>query len=299
MAIVNSRRGANQRTSQRMVGISDGDLDIPPVPSPKFKSIEEIVDDLGFGTYQIHLLFICGGSRAVYGSVVQLMTLIQGCIMLEWGLDEVYESVLTGSIFAGQIFGMLTLGPLADYYGRRPIILVGWALILVFGLLACLATDIWYLIACEVLVGVGIGAIQALTYSLFLEAVPVRLRSRVMYTTLFTVLGELYVISVAWGGVLSIYGWRWLSFYAILPLIIISIYGFFVLEESARWLVTQGKIAEARKVLTSIALVNNKVGYSIKLKETPVSSEKDSFESFAELFSPQLWDTTLYIWAVQ
>ena len=261
--------------------------------------MDETLDDLGFGYYQIVLLLICGGSRAAYGSVVQLLALVQGCIMLEWGLDEVYESVLTGSVFAGQIFGMLTLGPLADYYGRRPLILVGWAIVVVFGLLSCIATDIWFLISTETLVGVGLGAIQALTYDLFIESMPGKFRSRVVYVSLFTVLGEIYVIAVAWGGVLADSGWRWLAFYAILPILIVSSVGFFVMEESVRWLVTQGKHVEADKVLATIASTNGKTGYTVRLKETPAIAEAEGFESFAELFSPKLWDTTLLLWSVQ
>lgn len=269
----------------------DGELDSP-------KNIEEVFDDLGFGYYQVQLLLICGGSRAAYGASVQLLALIQGCIMLEWGLDDVYESVLTGSVFAGQIFGMLTLGPLADYYGRRPIIVVGWAFIVVFGLVACLATDIWFLIASETLVGVGLGAVQALTYDLFLETVPNKFRSRVVYISLFTVAGELYVIGVAWG-VLSTWGWRWLAFLSMLPIIFVAIVGYWVMEESARWLVTQGQAVEAEKVLAVIGATNGKNGYTVLLEDSKAVVEIDGFESFAELFGPKLWSTTLNLWAVQ
>ena len=107
------------------------------------------------------------------------------------------------------------------------------------------------------------------------------------------------MIATAWGGVLADYGWRWLAFYSMLPIILVSVVGYFVMEESARWLATQGKHAEAEKVLASVALVNGKVGYSSKLKESggPVGGE--SLESFAELFSPKLWDTTVLLWSVQ
>lgn len=290
---------ATQRQNALRQGVEeDSDLDGASLAGVESKNVEEIFDDLGFGYYQIQLLLICGGSRAAYGSSVQLLALIQGCIMLEWGLDDVYESVLTGSVFAGQIFGMLTLGPLADYYGRRPIIIVGWVFIVIFGLIACLATDIWFLIAVETLVGVGLGTVQALTYDLFLETVPTKYRSRVMYISLFTVLGELYVVAIAWA-VLSTWGWRWLAFFAMLPIICVSLVGFFVMEESARWLVTQGQSAEAEKVLAVIGTTNGKNGYTVILKDTKAALESEGFESFAELFSPKLWDTTLLLWSVQ
>ena len=290
-------RPAARGQRQRLHGPPGEDADEPPVPAEK-KSADEIIDELGFGYYQIQLLLICGGSRAAYGSAVQLLAMIQGCIMLEWGLDSVYESILTGSVFAGQIFGMLTLGPLADYYGRRPVILIGWALVVIFGLVSCLATNIWFIIVTETLVGVGLGAIQALTYDLFMEAVPSKFRSRVVYISLFTVLGELYVIAVAWG-VLEEYGWRWLAFYSTLPIVVVSITGYFLMEESARWLASQGRNLEADKILTSVAATNGKMGYSTKLKEIAAVAEAEGLESFAELFSPKLWSTTLTLWSVQ
>ena len=285
---------------QRLAGVIDGDPD-GPVTVNVGKTMDAVQEDLGFGRYHVILLLICGGSRAAYGSAVQMLALVQGCIMLEWGLDDVYESILTGSVFAGQIFGMLALGPLADYYGRRPLILVGWLLVVVFGFTTCLATDIWFLIAMLTVVGIGLGAIQALTYDLFLETTPSKFRSRAVYISLFTVLGELYVIAVAWGGVLSQDGWRWLAFYTFIPILVVSVVGFLVMEESAPWLFAQGKIADSEQVLRVIATTNGKgAGYNVKLKETNSSAtEGESFESFAELFSPKLWDTTLTLWGVQ
>lgn len=117
------------------------------------KDINELFDDIEFGPYQMRLLVIVGGAIMCDAMEITLIAFVQGCVVLEWGLDTDYESFLTSSVFLGQILGMVLLGPLADTYGRRVIILIGWFLILVFGLASCASPDIWTLIVLRTIVG--------------------------------------------------------------------------------------------------------------------------------------------------
>ena len=207
------------------------------------------------GSTQIQLFIIVGLSFACDVMETQLLTFIQGCVKAEWDLSDEIEALLTGMVFLGQIIGMLTLCPLADIYGRRISILLGWFLIVVFGIVSCLSTDIVMLIITRMFVGVGIGASQSVAYDLFAETVPTQYRNRIVYISLFTVVGSEYVIGVGSGSLAQL-GWRWLAFFCALPVLCLGIVGIFYLPESPRWLINRGRVDEAEVILKDMAIMN-------------------------------------------
>ena len=219
------------------------------------RTADEIIDAAGWGWFQIRLFIIVGLSFSCDIMETQLLTFIQGCVKAEWDLSDEIEALLTGMVFLGQIIGMLTLCPLADLYGRRISILLGWFLIVVFGMVSCLSTDIIMLIITRMFVGVGIGASQSVAYDLFAETVPTKYRNRIVYISLFTVIGSEYVIGVGAGSLAQL-GWRWLAFFCALPVLCLGILGIFYLPESPRWLINRGRVDEAEVILKDIALLN-------------------------------------------
>lgn len=259
-------------------------------------TVDEIFDDADFGIFQIRMLFLIGGAIACDAMEITLLAFIQGCVMLEWGISTTYESILTSSVFVGQVIGMLLFGPLADKFGRRPIILFGWFFIVVFGLVSCISPDIWFLIITRTLVGIGIGASQAISYDLFAETVPTKYRSRIIYVSLFSILGSLYVIAIAWA-ILETWGWRWVAFFCALPIAIVAIFGYFFMYESPRWLSTQKRYEEAEEIMTIVVKLNK----CSKYEEDPIVIKRDDIAivegSLDDLFSLKYRFVTSLIWA--
>eukprot|EP01035_Chromulina_nebulosa_P018110 gene18110-23764_t len=258
--------------------------------------IDEIYENLGFGVYQQRMTIVIGGAMACDYMEVQLLAFIQGCVIQSLGDDNViYESILTSAVFAGQVVGMLTLGPLADYYGRRPIILLGWLFIVLFGLLSCLSPDIYFLIIARALVGVGIGASQAIAYDLFAEIIPPQYRARLIFLNYVGLIGQIYLISIAWM-ILSTAGWRWLSFAAAIPILIIFISGYYTMLESPRWLLSQGRVKEAEALLHQINIMNGSPLAVIEVRPLHNTEKEDA--TIEALFSPPFTMMTILLWAV-
>jgi len=262
----------------------------------KGSSVDEIFDDADFGVFQLRMLFLIGGAIACDAMEITLLAFIQGCVMLEWGISTTYESILTSSVFVGQVIGMLVFGPLGDKFGRRPIILFGWFFIVIFGLVSCISPDIWFLIITRTLVGIGIGASQAISYDLFAETVPTKYRSRIIYVSLFSILGGLYVIAVAWA-ILETWGWRWVAFFCALPIAIVAIFGYFFMYESPRWLTTQKRYEEAEEIMNIVVKVNK----CSKYEEDPVVIKRDDIAieegSLDDLFSLKYRFVTSLVWS--
>ncbi|OEY86549.1 bicyclomycin resistance protein [Wolbachia pipientis] len=67
---------------------------------------------------------------------------------------------LTGIALSGLIYG-----PLSDYYGRRPIMLVGMAIFTIASCICCIADDIILLILARFLQGIGSGVASVIGYA--------------------------------------------------------------------------------------------------------------------------------------
>ncbi|WP_420224033.1 multidrug effflux MFS transporter [Pigmentiphaga litoralis] len=133
------------------------------------------------------------------------------------GLGQVQESLnatanqatMTLSLFLlGFAIAPLVLGPLADRFGRRPILLWGVAVFTVAGLGCAMAPSIGSLLGFRVLQGIGAGAGAMLPVvivrDLFTGA---QARARMSYVTL--VLGIGPIIAPALGaGIMALSGWR-------------------------------------------------------------------------------------------
>ena len=300
--ITNNVGGVIKRKKGDQRDIDEEDLLLPKVSNELSSSssspgatVDEIFDDADFGPFQLRMLFLIGGAIACDAMEITLLAFIQGCVMLEWGISTVYESVLTSSVFVGQVIGMLAFGPLGDKFGRRPIILFGWFFIVIFGLVSCISPDIWFLIITRTLVGIGIGASQAISYDLFAETVPTKYRGRIIYVSLFSVLGGLYVIAIAWA-ILETWGWRWVAFFCALPIAIVAVFGYFFMHESPRWLTTQKRYEEAEEIMNIVVKVNK----CSKYEEDPVIIKRDDVDivegSLDDLFSLKYRVVTSLVW---
>jgi len=258
------------------------------------KTIDQVIDGIGLGRYQIQLLVMAGIAISCEVMELTILTFLQGCAAAEWNLSTAMKSSLTISIFFGQIIGLFIFGQMADNYGRKKIILIGWNMIVIFGLLSSLSPNIYILIMFRTLVGVGIGS-QIIFFDLVLELLPLENRGTLLVlSNLFFAIGELFIVLLAWG-TLGTLGWRWLVFFSTIPVLIVSIIGASILPESPRWLLSKHKATEAEEIFSIIASVNGKI--------LPYDILRDDFPGYVistptvmDLLSPHLLSITLKIW---
>ena len=83
----------------------------------------------------------------------------------------------------------IVYGPLADRYGRRPVLLAGLAIYTLFGLLAALAPSFDMLLLARVLQGLGAASLRVLAVSIVRDCYSGRTMARVMSLTFIVFLG--------------------------------------------------------------------------------------------------------------
>jgi putative MFS transporter len=169
----------------------------------------------------------------------------------EWDLTFGQVAAVLLGAGVGAIGGSILWGRLGDLYGRkRPLI---WGILtfsLATGALAA-APDggWWYLAALRLVVGAGVAGVAVIAVPLTLEFTPTRLRTKVtgFVTTAMVPVGIL-AAALAAGLLMPAIGWRPLFAVGVLPALLAIFVAVYV-PESPRWLIEQGRVAEARRVV--------------------------------------------------
>jgi benzoate transport len=129
-------------------------------------------------------------------------------IAKQWLLSPSQLGTLFSSGLIGMIAGALAIAPLADWWGRRRMVMLCLVLITIGMLLSAATSDLWQLITTRLLAGIGVGAMLAVNNTIVAEYASDRWRDLAVSLQAAGV-----PIGATLGG-LSAYlindaGWRW------------------------------------------------------------------------------------------
>jgi MFS transporter, SP family, galactose:H+ symporter len=157
-------------------------------------------------------------------------------------------SFLVGAVLFGGALATLVSGPLADWLGRKLLIMVSSAIFLLGVVLVVVADTYSTLLLGRVVQGIGVGIITIVVPLFLSESVPAHLRGRgvCIFQLLLTagillagVIDDLFIASGDWRGMFMM---------SAIPGIIMFL-GCFFLDNSPRWLVMKGQDKKALEVL--------------------------------------------------
>jgi sugar porter (SP) family MFS transporter len=167
----------------------------------------------------------------------------------EFHLDSVEVGFVTSSLLLGAMIGALGCGGLSERYGRRRVVMAAGVLFAAGALIAALAPVLWLLLAGRLIMGLAIGALSVSVPIYLSEITPPASRgalSGLNQLMISTGILVAYLVDLALG---SAHGWRWMFGLALVPAAAL-LAGLVFQPESPRWLIRQGRVAEARAVLT-------------------------------------------------
>ncbi|XP_058458866.1 organic cation transporter protein [Malaya genurostris] len=174
----------------------------------------------------------------------------------EWVCENTYLGTLSQSIFfVGAIVGGLLFGWIADRYGRIPALagcnVIGFAA----GVATAFVGNFWQFAFCRFLVGFAFDNCFTMMYILVLEYVGPKWRTFVanMSIALFFTTASCMLPWIAY----YLANWKLFAIVTSAPLAL-AIFTPLLVPESARWLVSQGKVDKAIGIMKKFEKINKK-----------------------------------------
>lgn len=172
--------------------------------------------------------------------------------------SPVLQGLAMSIALAGCLAGAMTCGPMADRFGRKPLLLLSAAVFVVSSAATGAFSSFWWFLAARFTGGIAIGMASGLSPMYIAEVSPARIRGRLVTLNQLTiVLGILAAQVVNWrlaGPDQSwnvAMGWRWMFWATAVPASVFLVLAFFI-PESPRWLMMSGRRGQAIRVLSRI-----------------------------------------------
>ncbi|KAF2658098.1 high affinity glucose transporter RGT2 [Lophiostoma macrostomum CBS 122681] len=164
------------------------------------------------------------------------------------------QSLTTSILSAGTFFGAIIAGDLADFFGRRTIIIAGCGIFTIGGILETASTTLGVMVAGRLIAGFGVGFISAIVILYMSEIAPRKVRGAVVAGYQFCItIGILLANCVVY----ATQNRRDTGSYRI-PIAVQFLWalilgtGLALLPESPRYFVKKGKLDQAAKALSRV-----------------------------------------------
>ncbi|XP_061367375.1 monosaccharide-sensing protein 2-like [Gastrolobium bilobum] len=168
------------------------------------------------------------------------------------------EPTLEGLIVAMSLIGATVVttcsGTLSDLLGRRPMLIISSILYFVSSLVMLWSPNVYVLLFARLLDGFGIGLAVTLVPLYISETAPTEIRGLLNTLPQFTgSAGMLFSYCMVFGmSLMKTPNWRLMLGVLSIPSLFYFVLTLFFLPESPRWLVSKGRMLEAKKVLQQL-----------------------------------------------
>ena len=250
---------------------------------------QEIIDRAPMGAVQITAVVMCVMLNALDGFDVLSISFASPGIASEWGIARGALGVVLSMELIGMAVGSLVIGPFADRYGRRPMILLCLVLMTIGMYLAAIAASIIELSIYRLGTGLGIGGMLAAINAMTAEYANAKYR----HMAVIIMAGGYPLGAVLGGAVVSellvSFDWRVVFYFgaAVTALFIPLVW--FLLPESVSYLAQQRSDSALQKINTLLRRMGHEAALTL-----PDSGARPAV---SELFKADLRRNTILLTA--
>jgi putative MFS transporter len=226
--------------------------------------VDSVLNQLGFGWFQIRLCLLCCAGYFAVGSELLTMVMTQSGVMDSFKIGSTMEfSWLPFSANLATVVAAILVGKLSDKYGRKWPFITCIFLSAVFAVACAFAPSWEVLILLRSVVGFGLGGLSVIDFVVLVEVCPVAWRNTACQLVFFSgCLGVVYVALIGmipWTDWLAnIPAWRCMMVAGSIPLVITVFIRLVVSTDTPKFLVTTGRLEEAYDLLDRIAVTNSR-----------------------------------------
>ncbi|RIK14664.1 MAG: MFS transporter, partial [Acidobacteria bacterium] len=229
--------------------------------------------------------FLFGFDTAVINGAVNAMR-------DDFGMGPGLTGFVVSSALLGCVAGAYLAGRLAERVGRIRVMVLASAMFTVSAVGSGLAFGPWDMIAWRVVGGLGVGAASVIAPAYIAEISPASIRGRLgslqqmaIVTGIFVaLLSDYFIATVAGGSGEPLWGsvaWRWMFLAEVVPAVAYGVLAL-TIPESPRYLVSLGRVDEAREVLGRVMLR----GIPERIREIRRTVRREARASLADLRGP-------------
>lgn len=229
--------------------------------------------------------FLFGFDTAVINGAV-------GAVRAEFGMGSALTGFVVSSALLGCVAGAYLAGRLAERVGRIRVMVIASVLFILSSVGSGLAFGPWDLIGWRVLGGLGVGAASVIAPAYIAEIAPASIRGRlgslqqlaVVLGIFVALLSDYFLASVAGGSGEPLWGstaWRWMFWAEVIPAVAYGVLAL-TIPESPRYLVSRGRLEEAKEVLGRVMLS----GIAERIGEIQRTVRTEARASLADLRGP-------------
>ncbi|WGE67468.1 MFS transporter [Actinobacillus equuli subsp. haemolyticus] len=257
-------------------------------------NLRHAIDNSPMGVYQWAIVIMAAVMNFLDGFDVLAIAFTATNISKEFGLSKTEFGVLVSAGLAGMTIGSLFLAPLADKFGRRPLLLLSVALSAIGLLISGLATTPFVLGFSRVITGLGVGGILVGTNVITSEYSSKKWRSFAI-----SVYAAGFGIGAMIGGMMAkelqaAYSWHAVYFAGAAMTAVVWVVLFIWLPESIDFLTTK-QPANAKARLNQIAA---KIGFGFN-GEWDLPAKVEAVKTklpISQLFNDKYRRSTLLLW---
>lgn len=260
--------------------------------APKTSSPAESQDNAQLNMKYVTLIAIIGAvGGLLFGFDTAVVSGAVGFLQDRFGLGDFGAGWAVSCLIIGCIVGAISTGWLSDRFGRKKVLIVAAALFVVGSIGTALPDTFTGYVVARMVSGLGIGITSTLCPLYNAEIAPARYRGRLVALNQLAIVTGIFLTYFANSGIASYgsdawdiaNGWRWMFGVGAIPgLIFMGL--LFLVPESPRWLIKQGKPEKALGILLRIHGEEAAKQEVLEIKE----SFKQQSSSFRELFKPGL-----------
>lgn len=244
------------------------------------------LDDLPLNRFHIKITALTFGAHFTDGYALGTIGFAIVLIGKQIYLSPEWMGLLGASALMGLFFGSIILGGISGRIGRQKIFLFNFVVITLASALQLFVTGPAQLFILRILIGFALGGDYAVGVSLLAEFSPKKHRG-----VLLGALSVVWTVGYVGANVIGILCmsssspdiWRWMLASAAIPAGIVLLLRLGT-PESPRWLISKGRIEEARQIIAKI------FGPNVILDEQVVTTKA----SYLDLFNKRNWKRTAF-----
>jgi benzoate transport len=282
-------------------GQQDRETDAHSLTQDGEKLAETLLTATDRRSRQLLVVFLCMSLNALDGFDITMMAVVASDVADALSLTPDRLGLVFSFALAGMMLGAMLIAPLADRFGRRPLMLNCVLVVALSMLMTSVATQLWHFLLLRLISGLGAGAIIASQAALTSEYSPERYRAlSVAMATAGYPVGAVATAAVA-GWVLPAYGWQGLFLLGGVATLCVGLICMRYLPESLKYLLVAqppGALKACNRILADLKL-------PALSALPPISSTVRSHEAAAprqlrvhSILTPALQQRTLTLWAL-